>query len=530
MKQKRRRLLIPLAFILVGVRFPVGGQSTEQQEAEPLELGKYKPRYEGTRWALVYGSYEGVERFAVNELQRSAQLCFPYVIDVHPASAPRPSGTHLLLVGTAANHPMITELGTKGLKLPNKAEGYTVACLKSPWDPALRVAVIAGTDPNGVLYGVEEFNRRLADTPAEDARGRRQALDRMADFEVSEAPVIENRGIWTWGYVLYDYRRFIDNMARLKMNKLTIANDTPALNCREVVEYAHSRGVKVILAFAWGWGIDDLDPTSKEHQRIIKEDVLRNYEINYSHLGLDGIYFQSFTEHSNTHIGGRTTAALVCEWVNDIAGALLERHPGLRIQFGVHASSIRENYTDFLQLDSRIPIMWEDAGAIPYGISTVSRSSPHGALPQTTQGSPALPTVEDTVEYSMKLATFRPGNREFAMIAKGFAMLRWETEFEHHGRFILGERHPEFIRDRLTERQPRLDWANRRWPRECCHPLQLFREVRRVCDGPMTVVGLVEDGMFEEKIQVSVALLGEMLWDPNREEREILSRALRACR
>jgi len=525
------RTVAVVVCLIAGIFSPAAPAAEQEakQASKPLELGKYKPRYEGTRWVLVYGSCEGVERFAVNELQRTAQLCFPYVIEVHPASAPRPSGTHLLLVGTAANHPMIAELGTKGLKLPNKAEGYTVACLKSPWDPALRVAVIAGTDPNGVLYGVEEFHRRLADTPAEDARGRRQALDQMPDFEVNEAPVIENRGIWTWGYVLYDYRRFIDNMARLKMNKLTIANDTPPLNCREVVEYAHSRGVKVILAFAWGWGIDDLDPTSKEHQRIIREDVLRNYEINYSHLGLDGIYFQSFTEHSNTRIGGRTTAALVCEWVNDIAGALLERYPGLRIEFGVHASSIRENYTDFLKLDSRIPIMWEDAGAIPYGISTVSRSLPRAALPQT-QGPPALPTVEDTVEYSVKLATFRPDNREFAMIAKGFAMLRWETEFEHHGPFILGERHPEFIQARLRERQPRLDWANRRWPKECRHALRLFSEVRRACDGPMTVVGLVEDGLFEEKIQVSVAVLGEMLWDPNREEREILSRAMRACR
>jgi hypothetical protein len=518
--------------LLAGIFSPAVSRAAQEpkETSKPLELGKYKPRYEGTRWALVYGSYEGVERFAVNEIQRTAQLCFPYVIEVHPAGAPRPAGTHLLLVGTAANHPMIAELGAKGLKLPNKAEGYTVACLKSPWDPALRVAVIAGADPNGVLYGVEEFNRRLADTPAEDARGRRQALDQMPDFEVNEAPVIENRGIWTWGYVLYDYRRFIDNMARLKMNRLMVWNDTPPLNCREVIEYAHSRGVKVILGFHWGWGIVNLDPTSRDHLRQLKELVVNNFESHYSQLGMDGIYFQSFTEHSNTRIGGRTTAALVCEWVNEIAGKLLERHPGLRIEFGVHATSIIDNYLDFQSLDARIPIVWEDAGAMPFGQSTSTGGSfPRVTLPEG-RGPSSLSTVEGTTDYSKKLATFRRDNHEFAMIAKGFSLLRWNSEFEHHGPFILGERHPDFVQERLRERQPRLDYSNTRWAKEYRHAVRFFREVRGACTGPMTVVGLVEDGLFEQKIQVSVALLGEILWNPMRDESDFLPRAIRASR
>jgi len=325
--------------------------------------------------------------------------------------------------------------------------------------------------------------------------------------------------------VLYDYRRYIDNMARLKMNKLTIANDIPPVNCREVIEYAHSRGIKVFLAFAWGWGVPNLDPTSKEHQRIIKEDVLANYEANYSHLGLDGIYFQSFTEHSNTRIGGKTTAALVCEWVNDIAATLLERHPALRIEFGVHATSIVDNYTDFKSLDQRLPIMWEDAGTMPYGRSTSSGSFPQVEAPEG-RGPSSLSTLEGTTEYSKTLATFRPDNREFAMIAKGFMLLRWSTEFEHHGPFILGEHHPDFIRERLRERQPRWDYGNTRWAKEYPHAMRFYQELRKVCTGPMTVVALVEDGMFEEKIQLSVALFGEMLWDPNRDERELLARAM----
>ena len=38
----------------------------------------------------------------------------------------------------------------------------------------------------------------------------------------------------------------------------------------------------------------------------------------------------------------------------------------------------------------------------------------------------------------------------------------------------------------------------------------------------MTVVGLIDDGMFEQQIQTSAALLGEMLWNPNRSEKAVL--------
>jgi hypothetical protein len=38
---------------------------------------------------------------------------------------------------------------------------------------------------------------------------------------------------------------------------------------------------------------------------------------------------------------------------------------------------------------------------------------------------------------------------------------------------------------------------------------------------------LVEDSMFEARIQPGVALLAEMLWNPNQPDPDILARALR---
>ena len=44
-----------------------------------------KKRYEGTRWSLLYGSYEDVEKFAVEEAQRYFQSYLPYVMRVEGA-------------------------------------------------------------------------------------------------------------------------------------------------------------------------------------------------------------------------------------------------------------------------------------------------------------------------------------------------------------------------------------------------------------------------------------------------------------
>jgi hypothetical protein len=41
----------------------------------------------------------------------------------------------------------------------------------------------------------------------------------------------------------------------------------------------------------------------------------------------------------------------------------------------------------------------------------------------------------------------------------------------------------------------------------------------------MRVLGLIEDGMFEQKIQFSAALFAEMIWNPHRDGDELLQQA-----
>jgi hypothetical protein len=467
------------------------------------------PRYGGTRWKIVYSSYTGIERTAINELQRYMQQYFPYVMETEAATEHDARKENIVLVGTAAGNKLIAELEAKNLvQHPQSPQSYSIACLESPWAPGFRIAVIDGADASGVLYGAVEFNKWLSSHIPDDPALVRPTLDNLPFFHVTEAPVIDGRGIWTWGYVIYDYRRFIENMVRLKMNRLTIWNDTPPINSKELIRFAHEHGIQVIFGFPWGWGTG-LSLTSEKDLATVKAQVLEEYRQKYQDLGLDGIYFQTLTEHNHTVQEGQSTASLAVKWVNEIGRSLLEENPHLRIEFGLHATSIQDHYPDLRPLDSRIVITWEDAGVTPYSYD------PEIALPSKTSvnDKPADPAA--TVDYSKKLATLRPGS-EFAMIAKGWTTLRWNDEFEHHGPFIIGERSRSFVAQRALERQPRWSFVNAQWMLYYPIALHCFSAVRESFHGPMTVQGLIEDGLFEEQIQPSAALLGEMLWNPNR--------------
>ena len=478
----------------------------------------YKPRYPGPRWHLIYGDYRGVEEFALDELQKMVQRYVPYVVEIRHAAEELDQDANHILVGTAANNPQIADRAQKGVfAAPTKPQGYSIVCSRSPWNSERKSVVIAGADSAGVLYGVVDFNKRLAGVTSDDPKEMRQTLDNLAEFSAQDAPLIENRGIWSWGYVIYDYRRFIDNMARLKMNRLNFWNDVPPINCQEVIDYAHSRGIKVVLGFSWGYDLNTLDPTSPADREVVKQDVLCQIAQYHQHLGMDAIYFQSFTETSNKEIGGRPIAVLARDWVNDIAGAVLNRYPEMKIEWGLHASSILDNYKDLESLDPRVTIVWEDAGVIPYSYDPVTAGS--------ADDFPAMlnnPTA--TREYSKKIATFRD-HSEFAMVAKGWIQMRWRTESEHHGPYIMGERAASFIRNRSRERQPRWDFVNNLWLQNYPEALRFYQEVRDCTSSKMTVLALIEDGLFEEKIQLSTTLFAEMIWNPRRSSKDVLEQA-----
>ena len=104
--------------------------------------------------------------------------------------------------------------------------------------------------------------------------------------------------------------------------------------------------------------------------------------------------------------------------------------------------------------------------------------------------------------------------------------LRWDDEYAKHGPFLLGERDPAYLRERLTSRQGELNAVNSGWLRHYPLAARFYREVLAINPNILSTA-LIEDVMFDARVQSSMALLGETLWNPHQSDAEILARALR---
>jgi hypothetical protein len=188
---------------------------------------------------------------------------------------------------------------------------------------------------------------------------------RLGRYESRRAPRTPIRSVFTWAHVIDDYRAYFRNLARLRFNEVILWNNQPPVNARDVVECAHSWGINVLWGFAWGWSTNcrnvDMDRLGQ-----LEDDILREWRTVWKPLGGDGIYFQSFTELSQEDIGGKSIAATVVELVNRVAARIREESPGLRIVFGLHASSVRNRLDEIDKTDPSIEILWEDCGGFPF--------------------------------------------------------------------------------------------------------------------------------------------------------------------
>jgi len=498
----------------------------------------HKRRFEGARWRVVYDRYEGIAAFAVDELVSELQAYQPYVLPVlscgQAQSTEFAQAEHEVLVGVAGRHAGLAKLAEAGLlDVPDDPQGYAIFVGPHPWRERRRLIAVAGRSEAGLLHGVMDFNARVIGenlyTEPETAPRLREDFDRLPDTRLRETPAVRRRGIWTWGYVIYDYLRYLDNMARLRMNTLVVWWDQPPVNAREIIDYAHRRGIGVIAGFPWGWGLTGLELGRPDDRRQITDSVLRHYDRHYAHLSVDGLYFQTLTEVYETRTGGMSIAAAARELVNETADPLLTRRPGLPIYFGLHATSIASDARDLAALDGRVEIMWEDAGGIPYQYTpTLDPAKEHMRSYWSGQWAAPLQagqTLEQcTMDYSRQLAEIRPGH-EFAMVPKGWTCIRWDADFEHHGPMIMGRRRRSWIANRLRERQPRWDQVNALWTRHLGLAAEFYR---RMLDGgrPLSVAALFEDGLLEETIQPSQAILAQTLWNPHRSDADILQAAM----
>ena len=474
------------------------------------------------RWILLVDEYTGIQKNAVNMLSGYISGLISYVLPVKKlenVTDEELKEYNVIAVGCCETHPILAAYEKRGLlTLPKHSEGYAVYVGMTGVDEETQTVAIAGVDDRGVLYGCMQFineycgdvlynkadlwSGKCFENPFEKA---------LPEWRISTYPAIKTRAIWTWGYVIYDYKAFFDNMARLRLNEVVIWNDYVPFNAKEVVAYAHGLGIKVIWGFAWGWTtkcaqiMEEL--CTDTGLKALKESVLGIYETQYAQTDCDGIYFQSFTEMNTDNVNGKCVAEIVTDLVNDVAGELLRRYPTLHIQFGLHATSVKTHLDILKNVDKRIHIVWEDCGAFPYHY-----------YPSEVED------FDETYAFTEKLLLLRGEEERFGAVLKGTLKLDW-TAFEHHrGSYILGERTGAFIRERQIKKDKIWKIIRGSWLKNAEYLRKMVALMANKGKEPIVQM-LVEDAMLENKITLPVAIYAQTLWEQTLSIEEIMEKA-----
>ena len=398
-----------------------------------------------------------------------------------------------IYVGTKENNRYIKEHSTADL---STAESYCI----SVRDGAV---MIEGADDNGVLYGcVDFYNKYLVKKEFNQSLWyavNNPFADTLPDFELISAPAVSDRGLWTWGHVIYDFKRYIDNMVKLKMNTLIMWNDFVPLGAKEIVEYAHSCGIRVFFGFAWCW---DTDCSRFSMDTILDnaEDVVRVYDTQYADVGADGIYFQSFTELNQDAIDGVLIAEAVTRFVNYTSSKLFEKYPCLELQFGLHANSVKDKIEYIAATDPRIRIVWENCGTFPF--------TDYEYTPKA---------YEETQDFVRKISVLRGENDKFGVVTKGFTGLDWSAFVHADSSVIIGRGSKSFISNRVTRKSKIWRMVQAYWLSHAAEAQGMVQTLAEANHGDLVLCTLVEDGVFEENVMYPVALYAEMMWNPDED-------------
>lgn len=472
------------------------------------------PKPVSTVFRIVYGTYAGLEKKAVDIVSETLS-------DFTPVPAAAVAGRDLddtaraadslVVVGTRESNPLLRELAEQRFYEPgDDAEGYTLRIAPSPYNEEMQIVVIAGNDAAGALYGALDFKAFIVPAARQTHNHlhyRRQLFmgEALPETIRMSAPAVRHRGFWTWGHVIYDVRRYIDHMMRLKLNTLIVWNEFVPLNIREITDYAHECGIRLILGCTWGWN-DWFDISDEAELRAREDAICKTFETEYAGLGVDGIYFQSFTETSDETLHGRVIGEAVTRFVNRVSARLWSRHPDLNLLFGLHATSVSRQLRYIRQVDPRITIVWEDCGAFPFSY-----------VPSD------LRRFEETEAFVREIEVLRGEEERFGAVTKGLLCLDWPSFRHQQGRFVMGCHSRPFIRRRAEEKRELWRYVEGYWLKNASHASHMLRamaDIRR----DILITGLLEDALFEENIWFPAALFAEMLWDPRSPAEELLVR------
>jgi len=452
------------------------------------------------RVAIIYGELTALQKKAIEilgefllEYTEEYPMCFEENTPFDKENF------HLIYIGTKRTSLYINKMSKVHLTKPQE---YSIRVSDG-------VTVIEGYDDAGVLYGcVDFYNKYLLSceyTQCLAYKVKNPFEEKLCDFKLQSAPSVEQRGIWTWGHVIYDYRSFIDNMTKLKMNTLIVWNDFVPLNAKEMIEYAHSCGVKVFFGFSWCWDTDcsifSLDTIMNE-----SENVFKKYQKEYSNLDADGIYFQSFTELNRDNIDGILIADAVTRFVNHTSSLFFEKYPDIELQFGLHANSVHDKLQFIKNVDERIRIVWENCKVFPFIDFTYDKK-----------------LFEEGKSFVKEIALLRGNADKFGVVTKCSSALDWNNFKHADSSVFIGKGSKSFIDNRIVRKSKLWKMVQSYWFNHADKAYEMIKLMADVKKGDLLITSLVEDGVFEENIFFHVALYSEMLWDTKKDYKALVN-------
>ena len=102
------------------------------------------------------------------------------------------------------------------MKIPEN--GYRIKVSKNEYGN--EIVLLHGDGYVNILYAAVDFeNKYLVKAENADVHDpvyffNKLFEDDMPDYDESFAPYIKNRALWSWGYVLFDYKGYLDNMLK----------------------------------------------------------------------------------------------------------------------------------------------------------------------------------------------------------------------------------------------------------------------------------------------------------------------------
>lgn len=458
-------------------------------------------------WKIYYSAFEGPQKRAVELIYRELGkyiLRDKGIYSFHSIACEKEgfnNDSNAIVLGTYNENLVLQKYLTAD---EIKTNGYVVKVIENPENNDFKLVLLCGYSDREVLYAAVDFvdDYLASATPIFDAyiHLRNELFEQpLPDYYISTAPAFKTRSIFTWGHPINDYREYLGNMARLKLNQLIVWNDYLPLNADEIVECAHSYGIEVLWGFAWGWGFN-CAKTDISNLSGLKDEIIKEFNLKYKNVKGDGIYFQSFTELSNNTIGGISIAKAVTELVNMTAGEILAQNPNLHIQFGLHATSVRNNLEDIKGVDPRVEIIWEDCGGFPYK-----------AFPDKFNTFSSLEEYKSQYGFADSIIDLRE-NADLGIVYKCMLTMDWSRNRVTHqpGHYVMGEM-SEYTKDsdeRLLDDIWRFYSAE--WVDGGEYAYELTRHIKEKTNGN---VNMCMAGMFSGGIWFPTALIAEMYWN-----------------